>query len=111
MLSVAAFFALAPYWGHALAALTIGGADILLAVALIVSARSLGTLPEVEMVREVRDMALGDIESEIALAEAELAALKDGIHRFVRDPVEALLPGAIGPLMGAVVRGLGSGKK
>ena len=111
MLSMAAFFALVPYWGQALAALTVGGADLLLSMVLIVYARSLRPPPEVEMVREVRNMALGDIEEEIALVEAEIIALKDGIHQFMRHPVDMLLPSAIGPLLSAVVKGLGSAKK
>jgi len=111
MLSIAAFFALVPYWGQALAALTVGGADLLLSLVLIVYARSLRPPPEVEMVREVRNMALGDIEEEIALVEEEIIALKDGIHQFMRHPVDMLLPGAIGPLLSAVVKGLGAAKK
>lgn len=111
MLSTAAFFALVPYWGNALAALTVSGADFLLAVVLIVYARSLRPTPEVEMVREVRNMALSDIEEEIALVDAELVSLKDGIYKFMSHPVESLIPGAIGPLLNAVVKGIGSAKK
>ena len=111
MLSIAAFFALVPYWGHALAALTVGGSDLLLSLVLIVYARSLQPSPEIEMVREVRSMALSDIEEEIALFEAEMIALKDGVHQFMRHPVDNLLPGAIGPLLTALVKALGSTKK
>ena len=111
MLSLAAFFALAPYWGQALAALTVAGADLLLAVVLTLYARSLRPTPEVEMVREVRNMALSDIEEDIALVEAEIVAMKDGIHKFMHHPVDMLLPDVIGPLLSAVVKGLGSAKK
>jgi hypothetical protein len=38
-------------------------------------------------------------------------SLKDEAHRFLRNPVEALLPAALGPLMGAAVRGLNSRSK
>ena len=111
MLSIAAFFAIVPYWGHALAALTVGGADLMLAMVLILYARSLRPTPEVEMVREVRNMAVSDIEEEIALVEAEIVTIKDGIKNFMHHPVDMLLPGAIGPLLSAVVKGLGSTKK
>ena len=111
MLSLAVFFALVPYWGHALAALVVSGTDLLLAMVLILYARSLHPPAEVEMVREVRNMALNDIEEEIALVESEVVALKDGIQRLLDDPVDMLMPGAIGPLLGAVVRGLGAVKK
>ena len=36
---------------------------------------------------------------------------KDGIQRLLRNSVDMLLPGAIGPLLGAVVKGLGAAKK
>ena len=106
MLSVAAFFAIDPYWGHALAALTIGGVDLLLAVVLTLYARSLRPTPEVEMVREVRDMAIGDMEHELNLADAELKALKGEAQRFLRNPLDALLPGVIAPLLTGAAKGL-----
>ena len=111
MLSLALFFALVPYWGHALAALTVGGIDLVLAGLLVAYAGSLKPAAEVEMVKEVRDIALNDIEEEIALAEVELLALRDDVRRFIQKPFDALLPGAIGPLIGAVTRGLKSAKK
>jgi hypothetical protein len=111
MLSVAMFFAIVPYWGHALAALVVSGTDLTLAMVLFLYARSLHPPAEVEMVREVRNMALNDIEEEIALVESEVVALKNGIQRLLHHPVDMLMPGAIGPLVGAVVRGLGAAKK
>ena len=85
--------------------------DLLLATVLILYARSLHPPAEVEMVREVRNMALKGIEDEIALVESEVVAMKDGIQRLLRNPVDMLLPGAIGPLLGAIVKGLGTAKK
>lgn len=111
MLSLAVFFAVVPYWGQALAALTIGGIDLVLAGLLVAYAGSLKPADEVEMVKEVRDIALKDIEEEIALAEAELIALRNDVLKFIRNPIDALLPGAVGPLLGAVTRGLKSAKK
>ena len=111
MLSLAVFFALVPHWGQALSALTVGGVDLVLAIVLIAYAGSLKPPAEVEIVKEVRDMALGDVEEELALAEAELISLKDEVHNFVRNPLDTLLPVAIGPLIGAVTRGLGAAKK
>ena len=111
MLSLAGFFALVPYWGQALAALGVGGTDLVLAALLVAYARSLKPAPEIEMVREMRAMAIADIEEEVAQAQDQLVTLKDDVRRFVRNPVDALLPGAIGPLLGAIARGLGSAKK
>lgn len=111
MLGVAFFFALVPYMGHALAALTVGGVDFLLAAILIGYSRSLKPSAEIEMIREMRNMALNDIEDEVAQTEAELVALKDGVQRFVRNPLEVLVPGAMGPLVNAVARGVASRRK
>jgi signal transduction histidine kinase len=106
MLSLAVFFALSPLWGAALAALTIAGVDLLLAVLLIAWSGSLKPPAEAEMVREVRDMAIGDMEHEIALADAELKALKGEAQRFLRNPLDALLPGVIAPLLTGAAKGL-----
>lgn len=111
MLSLAVFFVLAPYWGQALAALTVGGIDLVLAVVLVIYAGSLKPTGETEMVKEVRNMALSDIEEEIALAETEFVAPKDDVHKFIRNPLDTLLPVAIAPLLSAVIGGLGSAKK
>lgn len=111
MLTLAAFFAVAPYWGNALAALAVGGIDLLLAGALIGYAQSLKPGEEIGMVTEVRDMALRAMEDEVALAEAELVSLTNQVRTFVRNPARALLPGAASLVTSAVVRGLSSGKK
>ena len=111
MLSLAVFFALVPHWGHSLAAVAVGGADVVLAGLLVSYAGSIKPAPEVEMIKEMRDAALNDLKEEVAQADAELVALKDEAHRFLRNPVEALLPAALGPLMGAAVRGLNSRSK
>jgi hypothetical protein len=111
MLSVAVFYALVPYWGEALAALTVGGTDLALAAVLFLVARSLEPPASLEMVREMREMAMSDIGEEVSLAEAELVALKDDVQQLLRNPLDTLLSGAVGPVMGALVRGLGSAKK
>ena len=111
MLSLAVFFALVPHWGQPLAALAVGGTDIVLAALLVGYAGSLKPAPEVEMIKEMREVALNDLKEEVARADAELVALKDEAHSFLRNPVETLLPAAIGPLMGAVARGLSSRSK
>ena len=111
MLTLAVFFALVPYMGQALAALTVSGVDLALAGALLAYGRSLKPAPEVEMAREMRDMALSNIEDEVAQAGADFVALKNDVHKLIRNPVDVLLPHAIGPLVSAVTRGLGSMKK
>ena len=62
------------------------------------------------MIQEVRDMALDDIEHELSLADAEVKALKNDVQHFIRNPVDALLPGMIGPLLSGAAKGLKSKK-
>ena len=111
MLSLAAFFALVPHMGQSLAALCVGAVDLVLAILLIVRAGSLQPAPEIEMIKEVRAMAFADIEEELSLAEAEVKALKNEVHAFVRNPMDTLLPSAIGPLVEAVFRGVAARKR
>ncbi|MGB5277165.1 MAG: phage holin family protein [Gammaproteobacteria bacterium] len=111
MLSISAFFALVPYWGQALAALGVAVGDFVLAAGMAAYGSRLKTPTEIEMVKEVRDMALNDLEEEMTLAEAELVSMKEDVQKFIRNPVDALLPGMIGPILNAVARGLGASKK
>ena len=41
----------------------------------------------------------------MAQIDAELQALKKEAMRFVRNPLDTLLPGLVGPLFGAVAKG------
>jgi hypothetical protein len=63
------------------------------------------------MIREMREIALNDLKDEVALADAELRAMKDEVRSLVRHPVETLLPAAIGPLLAAITRALNSRSK
>jgi hypothetical protein len=110
MLSLAVFFALVPYWGQAWAALAVAAADFVLAGILFASAMAVKPSAEVEMVQEMRDTALSDIEHEVSRADAELRALGDEVRQFVRNPVDALLPAVLGPVLTAVTRSLKSKK-
>jgi hypothetical protein len=111
ILSVSVFFALVPYLGQAKAALTVAGADIMIAAILVFYAKAIKPAEEVKMVREVRDMAINDIEAELARTGAELAALRDDVRKFIRNPIDTLLPAAMGPLLVAAVKGVRSSKK
>lgn len=106
MLNVAIFFGLVPYWGQAGAALGIAGMDLLLAGVLIVWARKLKPASEVEMVKEVRDLAISDIEHEATRVTAEVQALRQEISDFVHHPINTLLPGVLAPLLAETVAGL-----
>ena len=111
MLSLSIFFALLPYFGQPLAALCVAGLDFLIALGLIIYSGSLKLSDDVEIVREMRDMALKDIEQEVALAETELTGLREDARRFIRNPVDVLLPAALGQLLNTLSRGERSSKK
>ena len=110
MLTMAIFFALVPIWGQAGAALAIAGVDLALALIIMIWAGSLKPASEADMVKEVRDMAIDDMQHELSLADAEVRAFKQEVQRFVRNPVDALLPGIIGPLLSGAAKGLKSKK-
>jgi len=108
MLSLSVFLALEPYFGQPLAALSVAGINLVMALGLTIYAGSLKPANEVEIVREMRDTALKDIEQEVASAEAELTELRDDARRFIKNPIDALLPSAIGHLLYAVSKGVRS---
>ncbi len=111
MLNFAGFYLLDSQVGKPLAAFCIAGIDVVLAALLMLWSASLKPAPEVALVEEVRDMALADVEEELAVAETELIALKDEIQDFVKNPMGTLLPVTIGPLLGAVTRAIASSDK
>ena len=108
-LDFAAFFAIEPHWGAAGAALTVGLVNLALAAAVIVYAGTLKPGPELEMVKETRDMALDDLEGEAAMVEAELRELHGRALRLVENPVEALLPAVVRPFAGSLAKRIGQG--
>lgn len=110
MLSLAVFFALVPHLGQALAAAAVGIADLVLTAMLVAYARSLKPPPELEMIHEMRDFAISDIQSQVDEAEAELVTLKNDVQKFVKNPVDALLPAMIGPLLSGAARSMKSKK-
>ena len=92
MVSLGAFFALAPTLGQAGAAFAVGCADFAVAALLFLYSKSLQPAPEMAMVREMRDMALSDLQEEVALAQAEFMAVQKEVRGFIRHPVDALMP-------------------
>lgn len=64
MLNVAAYFALAPIWGNALAMLAVGVADLIIAGIFVLIAINPGSNAELELAAELRDHALEGLETE-----------------------------------------------
>ena len=105
MLDLAAFFALVPRIGKPLAALSVTGINVGIALLLILKARCLKPPAGIEMLRQARDMAREDVENGVELASDAAVSRKQEIEHFIRHPGEALLP-AVGPLLMAIVNGL-----
>lgn len=110
MLDVAAFFALLPQWGHTGAALAVALGDFVLAIVVVVLAQSVKPGAEVEMLSEVRDMALEDLEAEVEGVETAFVHARKEMLEMVRHPLSALAPGVLLPLLKSIVSGLRAGK-
>jgi hypothetical protein len=72
MLNVAAYFALKPYWGDALAMLAVGVADLVIAGILVAIASAGGNDQQLELAGELRDHAIAGIEVEAKAAAGRI---------------------------------------
>ena len=106
MLNAAAYFALAERMSPASAALIVALVNLLLATVLAYYANRISADKDVEGVVEVRDMAMEDLEAEIADATAEVKDIAESLRRVARDPIGTALPGLITPLVGALLKNL-----
>jgi hypothetical protein len=106
MLDVSAFFALTPRFGQAGAALIVGLVDIALAIAGMVVAQSIKPGAEADMVIEMRDMALADLEAEVAVLEESVGRARKEITDLVRHPLTSLAPSLLVPTLRSVISSL-----
>ncbi|RYH11665.1 phage holin family protein [Tropicimonas sp. IMCC6043] len=97
-LNVAAYLALAERMDPALAALLLAAGDLILALILVLVAGRMSAEADIAPVREMRDMAVADLESEVEVAAAEVAAIADSLKTAARHPLAAGV-GLIGPLL------------
>ena len=111
MLNIAGYFALEPSAGKAGAALIVGLIDVVIAGLLVAVAQALQPGPEEDMVREVRDMAVGEIGAEVEDVQQKLLQLRDDVEgvrtsitEFMQRPLDALSPALIGPALMAVTK-------
>jgi len=111
MLNIAGYFALEPSAGKAGAALIVGLIDVVIAGLLVAVAQALQPGPEEDMVREVRDMAVGEIGAEVEDVQQKLLQLRDDVEgvrtsitEFMQRPLDALSPAVIGPALMAVTK-------
>lgn len=96
MLNVGGFFWLAQSTGNAAAALIVAAANFLLAILLAFHASRLNIEGELEPVREVRDLAIEEIEAEVEEALGELTDVAENVRKMAKDPfgsaVQSVLP-------------------
>ena len=100
MLNAAGFLALAPLWGAAWAALAIAIADLVVAGIVLAVAMSVRHGPEHAAAVELRDLSMQELESEFAPLRNKLGVLTNG----GRDPLEAMLPTILMPVLTAAIR-------
>ena len=118
MLNIAGYFALEPSVGKAWAAFIIGMIDVVIAGLLVAVAQALQPGPEEDMVREVRDMAVGEIGAEVEDVQQKLLQLRDDVEgvrtsitEFMQRPLDVLSPSVIGPALMAVTKLIKAKKK
>lgn len=118
MLNVAGFYWLATTYGTAQAALAVAVADIAIAAILAVSAQSLKTAPETDMIREFRDSALAEIEAEAESFQTHLVQIRDDVKtigatvsKVAADPIGSLSPALLIPAINAFTTVVRSKKK
>jgi len=118
MLNVAGFYWLATTYGTAQAALAVAVADIVIAAILAVSAQSLKTAPETDMIREFRNSALAEIETEAEAFQTHLVQIRDDVKtigatvsQVAADPIGSLSPALLIPAINAFTTVVRSKKK
>ena len=118
MLNVAGFYWLATTYGTAQAALAVDAGGIVIAAILAVSAQSLKTAPETDMIREFRDSALEEIETEAEAFQTHLVQIRDDVKtigatvsKVASDPIGSLSPALLIPAINAFTTVVRSKKK
>jgi len=99
MFGLAAFFALEQAWGPIWAAVAIGAASFVVALALVLIAGRIRPGRDLELARDVHKAALDGLIADGRALEEELAKLRDAVTH----PLDALIPGVIVPLAGIVL--------
>jgi hypothetical protein len=102
MLNVAAYFALAPIWGDALAMLVVAVADFIIAGILIAIGSRETTGIELTLAEELRDQAIEAIE-------IEARNLAEEVSGAVRRPAE--IAGSVGAFLISLILGFLRGRK
>ena len=115
MLNVAGYVYLVPLVEPTGAALLVAAADAVVAAILALAALPQKPGPEVKVLEEIRDMALGDLEAEaqslgadLRQVRIEIEGVRQAVNSFAHSPLQALSPKVITPivtLLASLLRG------
>ena len=117
MANVAGFYALQS-WGPVWAAAMIAGADLLLALIIVLMGRSIQPGPEIEFAFDIRKMAIEaiqtdsrDIKETVDSLGQQIRQTKDTIASFVHHPLDTAAEHLLVPAVLSIVRGMRSKKE
>ena len=106
MVNVAIFFWLSESMGKAGAGAVLAVANFGLAAILAIAASRMSAEPELEPVIELRDLAMEDIEAELADGLAEARVLAENVRRIAADPLGTAGPALLGPILSVLIKSL-----
>jgi len=90
-LDAAVFFDLAPIWGNALALVSVGLGDLLLAAILLAFASRKTKSQQIQMAEELRDQAFAAVDLDVKLALSQFLQLARNPFAFISGPIVSLL--------------------
>lgn len=118
MANVAGFYGLQQYWGPVWAAALVAVADVIIALIIVLLARSIRPGPEIELALDVRKMAIEaiqadsrDIKDSVDSLGQQIRQTKDTIAGFVHRPLDTAAEHLLIPAVLSIVRGLRSKKE
>ena len=118
MANLAGFFGLQQYWGPVWAAVLVALADVIIALIIVLLARSIRPGPEIELALDVRKMAIEAIQADShALKDSvdsygrQIRRPKDTIAGFVHRPLDTAAEHLLIPAVLSIIRGLRSKKE
>lgn len=110
MLNVAAYLGLSEVMPEAWAALFVALGNLVIAVIMALIAGRMSGEGELGAATEMRDMALEELEIEVDDLVDELRGTARDVRQLARDPLGALLPGALGTLLNLLMSIRGGGE-
>ena len=106
MVNVGAFYWVAEGYGRAMAGGILAVVNFGIAAILAILASRMSAEQELEPVVEVRDLAMEDIESELADGLTEAKYVAANVRQMASDPLGSALPSLLAPLISILVKSL-----